>query len=63
MFASFSPLLGTAAAAYGVLAGLSVLLPTRQMLARGTSCDVSGRFFASYAGSRPAPGAPQRTPA
>ena len=50
MFPSASPLLGTAAAAYGVLAALAVLLQARQMLARRTSCDVSGRFFASYAG-------------
>src|SRR5262249_36781817 len=35
---------------YGVLAALTTLLQTRQMLARGTSCEVSGRFFASYAG-------------
>ena len=50
MFTSVSQLLGTAAAAYGVLAALAVLLQARQMLARRTSCEVSGRFFASYAG-------------
>jgi MtN3 and saliva related transmembrane protein len=50
MFPSASQLLGTAAAAYGVLAALAVLLQARQMLARRTSCDVSGRFFACYAG-------------
>jgi len=50
MFTSTSQLLGTAAAAYGVLAALAVLLQARQMLARRTSCDVSGRFFACYAG-------------
>ena len=50
MFTSASQLLGTAAAAYGVLAALAVLLQARQMLARRTSCDVSGRFFACYAG-------------
>ena len=50
MFTSASQLLGTAAAAYGVLAALAVLLQARQMLARRTSCEVSGRFFASYAG-------------
>ena len=50
MFTSTSQLLGTAAAAYGVLAALAVLLQARQMLARRASCDVSGRFFASYAG-------------
>jgi uncharacterized protein with PQ loop repeat len=43
-------LLGTAATAYGVLAALSVLLQARQMLVRRASCEVSGRFFASYAG-------------
>jgi uncharacterized protein with PQ loop repeat len=42
--------LGMAATAYGVLAALSVLLQARQMLARRASCDVSGRFFALYAG-------------
>jgi MtN3 and saliva related transmembrane protein len=50
MFTSASQLLGMAAAAYGVLAVLAVLLQARQMLARRTSCDVSGRFFACYAG-------------
>src|SRR5215470_6401830 len=50
MFTSAAQLLGTAATAYGVLAALTTLLQTRQMLARGTSCEVSGRFFASYAG-------------
>jgi MtN3 and saliva related transmembrane protein len=50
MFTSASQLLGMAAAAYGVLAALAVLLQARQMLARRTSCEVSGRFFASYAG-------------
>jgi MtN3 and saliva related transmembrane protein len=48
--ASIAQLLGTAATAYGVLAALSVLLQARQMLARRASCEVSGRFFASYAG-------------
>jgi len=42
-------LLGTAATVYGVLAALSVLLQARQLLARRASCEVSGRFFASYA--------------
>jgi uncharacterized protein with PQ loop repeat len=42
--------LGMAATAYGVLAALSVLLQVRQMLAHHTSCDISGRFFAVYAG-------------
>jgi uncharacterized protein with PQ loop repeat len=48
--ASIAQLLGTAATGYGVLAALSVLLQARQMLARRASCEVSGRFFASYAG-------------
>ncbi|MBO0771076.1 MAG: hypothetical protein J2P35_06420 [Actinobacteria bacterium] len=43
-------LLGSAATAYGVLAALTTLLQTRQMLARRTSCEVSARFLASYAG-------------
>ena len=50
MFTSASQPLGTAAAAYGVLVALAVLLQARQMLARRTSREVSGRFFASYAG-------------
>jgi hypothetical protein len=50
MFSSAAQLLGAAATAYGVLAALTTLLQARQMLARGTSCEVSGRFFASYAG-------------
>src|SRR5260370_22282508 len=50
MLTSISRLLGAAATAYGVLAALSMLLQARQMHARGTSCEVSARFFASYAG-------------
>src|SRR5260370_22673790 len=50
MFTSAAQLLGTAATAYGVLAALTTLLQARQMLARGTSCEVSCLFFASYAG-------------
>ena len=46
----FTQLLGTAATAYGVLAALKSLLQTRQMLARGTSGDVSALFLASYVG-------------
>ena len=46
----FTQLLGTAATAYGVLAALTALLQIRQMLARRTSCEVSARFLASYAG-------------
>jgi len=50
MFAGTSQLLPLAATVYGVLAALAALLQTRQMLARRTSCDVSARFFAAYAG-------------
>lgn len=50
MFTSISPLVGTAAIAYGVLAALSVLLQARQMLTRRDSCELSVRFFASYVG-------------
>ena len=46
----FTQLLGTAATAYGVLAALTAFLQTRQLLARRTSCDVSARFLAFYAG-------------
>jgi MtN3 and saliva related transmembrane protein len=46
----FTQLLGTAATAYGVLAALKSLLQARQMLARGTSGDVSALFLASYVG-------------
>ena len=47
---STAQLIGTAATAYGVIAALMVLLQAREMLARRASCEVSGRFFASYAG-------------
>src|SRR5262245_37018741 len=50
MFTSAEQFFGAAATAYGVLAALTTLLQARQMLARGTSCEVSGRFFASQAG-------------
>jgi uncharacterized protein with PQ loop repeat len=43
-------LLSTIATLYGVGAAGAVLLQARQMLARGSSCDVSARFFATYAG-------------
>ena len=46
----FTQLLGTAATAYGVLAALTAFLQTRQLFARRTSCDVSARFLAFYAG-------------
>jgi uncharacterized protein with PQ loop repeat len=45
-----SQLLGLAATLYGVGAAVSALLQARQMLRRGSSCDVSARFFAAYAG-------------
>ena len=50
MATTIAQLLAMAATAYGVLAALSVLLQTRQMLARRASCEVSGRFFALYPG-------------
>ena len=46
----FTQFLSTVATVYGVLGALKTLLQTRQMLARRTSCDVSARFLASYAG-------------
>jgi uncharacterized protein with PQ loop repeat len=45
-----STALGTAAAAYGVVAALAALLQARQLVARGSSCDVSARFFGAYVG-------------
>jgi uncharacterized protein with PQ loop repeat len=35
---------------YGLAAALAVLLQARQMLARGSSCEVSTRFLATYVG-------------
>jgi len=35
---------------YGVGAAAAVLLQLRQLLERGSSCDVSARFFAVYTG-------------
>ena len=43
-------LMATAATIYGVGAAASALLQARQILRRRASCDVSARFFASYAG-------------
>jgi uncharacterized protein with PQ loop repeat len=43
-------LLATAATVYGVGGALSVLLQARQMVARGSSRDVSLRFLATYVG-------------
>jgi uncharacterized protein with PQ loop repeat len=48
--ATAAQLLAAMATAYGVLAGISVLLQARQMLARHSSCEISARFFAVYAG-------------
>ena len=43
-------MLAFGATAYGVVAALAVLLQARQLRARNSSCDVSARFFATYAG-------------
>ena len=43
-------LVATIATIYGVGAAFTVLLQARQMVRRGSSGDVSARFFASYAG-------------
>ena len=43
-------LLGAAATVYGLGGAFSVLLQARRMRARGTSGDVSVRFFAVYVG-------------
>jgi len=43
-------LMGTAATIYGVGAAAAALLQARQILRSRKSCDVSARFFASYAG-------------
>jgi uncharacterized protein with PQ loop repeat len=43
-------MLGVAATVYGVVAAAAVLMQARQLLARRSSCDVSARFFATYAG-------------
>jgi uncharacterized protein with PQ loop repeat len=43
-------LLELTATLYGVGAAAAVLLQARQMLRRRSSCDVSARFFAVYAG-------------
>jgi uncharacterized protein with PQ loop repeat len=47
----FEPqLLGTIATLYGIGAAGTALLQARQVLRRGSSCEVSARFFATYAG-------------
>jgi uncharacterized protein with PQ loop repeat len=43
-------LMGTLATLYGVGAAGTALLQARQVLRRGSSCEVSARFFAIYAG-------------
>src|SRR5687768_15206115 len=43
-------LIGTVATLYGVGAACTALLQARQVARRGSSCDVSARFFATYAG-------------
>jgi uncharacterized protein with PQ loop repeat len=50
MFSNTAHLLGTAAMAYGVIAALTAVLQVRQMISRRASCDVSARFFSTYAG-------------
>lgn len=45
-----SQIIGTVATLYGVGGAFAVLLQARQMLERGTSCDVSARFFTVYVG-------------
>jgi uncharacterized protein with PQ loop repeat len=47
----FEPaLMGMVATLYGVGAAAAALLQARQVLRRGSSCEVSARFFATYAG-------------
>src|SRR5688572_29557112 len=47
----FEPeLMGTIATLYGVGAAGTALLQARQVLRRGSSCEVSARSFATYAG-------------
>ena len=43
-------LMGTVATFYGVGAAATALLQARQVLRRRSSCEVSARFFATYAG-------------
>lgn len=42
--------MGTLATLYGVGAACTALLQARQVVKRGSSCEVSARFFATYAG-------------
>lgn len=50
MLSSASQIIGLAATLWGVGAAGAVLLQARQMLERGSSCDVSARFFGVYVG-------------
>jgi uncharacterized protein with PQ loop repeat len=43
-------LMGSVATLYGVGAAAAALLQARQVLRRRSSCEVSARFFATYAG-------------
>jgi uncharacterized protein with PQ loop repeat len=43
-------LMGSLATLYGLAAAGAALLQARQVLRRGSSCEVSARFFATYAG-------------
>jgi uncharacterized protein with PQ loop repeat len=43
-------LMGTLATVYGVGAACTALLQARQVVRRRSSCEVSARFFATYAG-------------
>ena len=43
-------LIGLIATLYGVGAAATALLQARQVVRRRSSCDVSARFFATYAG-------------
>ena len=43
-------IMGLIATSYGVGAAGAVILQARQIVRRGSSCDVSARFFATYAG-------------
>ena len=43
-------LLASIATTYGLVAAVAVLLQAGQVVRRGSSCDVSARFFATYAG-------------
>jgi uncharacterized protein with PQ loop repeat len=43
-------LMGSVATLYGVGAAGAALLQARQVLRRGSSCEISARFFATYAG-------------